>query len=147
MNMLANTQPDDGLAMAARIRKGDLTPKEALAEAIARVEKVNPQLNALAENLFERATEELGRTTPTGPFAGVPILIKDLFTPVAGAKMTNGSLLCKDVVVPFDAEIVTRIRKAGFTVFGTTPSPEFGHVVHNGIAPLRRQPEPLVDRP
>lgn len=126
MNIIADTQPDDGLAMAARIRKGDLTPKEALAEAIARVEKVNPQLNALAEDLSKQAAEELDRTTPTGPFAGVPILIKDLFTPVAGAKMTNGSLLCKDVVMPFDAEIVTRIRKAGFTVFGTTPSPEFG---------------------
>lgn len=126
MNMHANTLPDDGLAMAARIRKGDLSPTEALDEAMNRVERVNPQINALAESLYEQAADELGRTKPTGPFAGVPILIKDLFTPVAGARMTNGSLLSKDVVMPFDAEIVTRIRKAGFTVFGTTPSPEFG---------------------
>lgn len=126
MNMLANTLPEDGLAMAAQIRKGELSPIEALEEARCKVEKVNPQINALAESLYEQAADELRRTTPTGPFSGVPILIKDLFTPVAGARMTNGSLLCKDVVMPFDAEIVTRIRKAGFTVFGTTPSPEFG---------------------
>ena len=111
MNMLEKTQLDDGLALAARIRKGDLSPAEALADAIARVVKVNPQLNALAEDLSEQAAVELNNTTPTGPFAGVPILIKDLFTPVAGAKMTNGSLLCKDVVMPFDAEIVTPERR------------------------------------
>lgn len=126
MKKSAAALSEDGIAMAAQIRKKELSPLEALDAALGHVEKVNPQINALAENLYEQAADELRRTTPTGPFAGVPILIKDLFTPVAGARMTNGSLLSKDVVMPFDAEIVTRIRKAGFTVFGTTPSPEFG---------------------
>lgn len=120
------TPPLDGLALADEIRKGTLSAGEALADAIGRAHKVNPQLNALAQDLSDRAAADLAAPTPSGPFAGVPILIKDLFTPVAGARMTNGSLLSAQVVMPFDAEIVTRIRKAGFTIFGTTTSPEFG---------------------
>jgi amidase len=126
MNMSAQTAPSDGLALAEQIKKGVLSPGEALSDAIERLKKVNPQLNAIAEELFDQAAERVSSAPVEGPFGGVPILIKDLFTPVAGARMANGSLLGKDVVVPFDAEIVTRIRKAGFTIFGTTTSPEFG---------------------
>lgn len=124
--MSALNQPLDGLGLAEEIKKGTLSAKEALVDAIDKVRKVNPHLNALAEDLSEQAFNTLETAKPSGAFAGVPILIKDLFTPLAGARMTNGSLLSRDLVMPFDAEIVTRIRKAGFTIFGTTTSPEFG---------------------
>lgn len=126
MNIFQSASQSDGLAMADNIRNGRLSPAEALTDAIAKVEKVNPQLNAMAEKLFEQAARDIAGPLPDSPFAGVPILIKDLFSPVAGARMTNGSLLGMNVVATFEAEIVARIRKAGFTIFGTTTSPEFG---------------------
>ncbi|MCJ8507098.1 amidase [Rhizobium lemnae] len=126
MNISASKTTTDGLDLASQIQKGILTPAEALSDAIRKVEKVNPQLNAIAEKLYETASEEAKSGIAEGPFAGVPILTKDLFTPVRGARMTNGSLPLKDSVMPFDAEITIRLRRAGFTIFGTTTSPEFG---------------------
>ncbi|SIQ29957.1 amidase [Rhizobium sp. RU35A] len=126
MNVSATKTTVDGLELAAQIRKGTLTPAEALSDAIAKVERVNPQLNAIAERLYETAENNAQSDKASGPFAGVPLLTKDLFTPVKGARMTNGSLLLKDNVMPFDAELVTRFRRTGFTIFGTTTSPEFG---------------------
>jgi amidase len=116
----------DGLALAERIARGELSASQALQQAIARLEQVNPQLNAMAEKLYHLGEQSVAQGLPAGPFHGVPMLIKDLFTPLAGARMSNGSLLLKDSVLPFDAELVTRFKQAGFTIFGTTASPEFG---------------------
>ncbi|MDO1583231.1 amidase [Rhizobium oryzicola] len=126
MNVSVTKTTIDGLDLAAQIRSGHLSPAEALSDAIARVEKVNPELNAIAEKLYDTAKIQANSVAASGPFGGVPLLTKDLFTPVRGARMTNGSLLLKDNVMSFDAELVTRFRKAGFTIFGTTTSPEFG---------------------
>lgn len=119
------SQPD-GLDLAGRIRQGELSPHAALAQAISRLEQVNPRLNAVAEKLYQLGEQSVTQGLPAGPFHGVPMLTKDLFTPVAGARMSNGSLLLKDNVMPFDDEIVIRMKKAGFAIFGTTASPEFG---------------------
>lgn len=126
MTNLPGPTHSDGLSLAAEIRNGTLTPAEALEHAIERAEQVAPHLNAIAERLYDQARSSVQSTVPDGPFAGVPILTKDLFTPVRGARMTSGSLLSKDLVMPFDSELVTRVRNAGFTIFGTTTSPEFG---------------------
>ncbi|WP_443115033.1 amidase [Herbaspirillum seropedicae] len=119
-------RPQDGLDLAQRIGQGELSPGEALAQAIERLEQVNPALNAVAEKLYHLGEQSVAQGLPDGPFRGVPMLTKDLFTPLAGARMSNGSLLLKDNVMPVDAELVTRLKKAGFTIFGTTTSPEFG---------------------
>ncbi|BAI74431.1 6-aminohexanoate-cyclic-dimer hydrolase (plasmid) [Azospirillum sp. B510] len=117
----------DGLDLAERIQAGEVTPLEALDDAIARLERVNPTLNAVVEPLFETARETASRrTSGDGPFAGVPTFIKDLFMPVAGARMTNGSRLFEPVRAPVDADFVQRLRQAGIVIAGTTTSPEFG---------------------
>ncbi|PWC84621.1 amidase [Azospirillum sp. TSH100] len=128
MQNLASTVPwRDGLDLAEQIRKGAVTPLEVLDDTIARLERVNPALNAVVETLFETARETARRPVVDGaPFAGVPTFIKDLFMPVAGARMTNGSLLCERATGPLDGELIRRLRKAGLVIAGTTTSPEFG---------------------
>ena len=83
---------EDATALAEWLRRGELQPGELLEAVIDRIKRVEPQLNAVAERLYDSA-REAARTTRSGDgvFAGVPTLIKDLFSPVNGAAMTNGS--------------------------------------------------------
>lgn len=121
------TEWRDGLGLAELIRQGAITPLEALDDVIARVERVNPALNAIVEDLRESARETArDGAISDGPFRGVPTVVKDLFMPVRGVRMTNGSLTCARGVGPLDGEVIARLRRAGVVIAGTTTSPEFG---------------------
>ncbi|PAU74804.1 amidase [Halomonas salipaludis] len=113
----------DATALAALIKGGDLQPGELLEATIQRLEKVEPQLNAVAEKLYDRAREQ---QPAAGPFHGVPTLVKDLFAPLAEARMTNGSLALGEARPGMDDEMVSRLRRAGCVFLGTSTSPEFG---------------------
>lgn len=148
--MAINSETLDGLGLAELIKKGHLTAEEAVSDAIKRVEKVNPQLNAVTDKLYDEAIDASRTVKPgSGPFAGVPTLIKDLFMPVKGAKMTNGSLLCKDAVAPIDSEVVARTKAAGMVIVGTTTSPEFGssYVTESRLFGATRNPWALDRTP
>ncbi len=117
----------DGRGLAALVRKGEVSPAELLEAAIVRVEKVEPHLNAVSERLYDQARREAARSSSLqGPLAGVPTLIKDMFAPVAGARMTQGSLAQGEFRADRDCEIVSRWRRAGCQLLGTTTAPEFG---------------------
>lgn len=118
---------EDATGLAEWVRRGEVQPGELLEAAIERLERVEPQINAVAERLYESA-RETARTAQVGEglLAGVPTLIKDLFSPVNGAAMTNGSRSLGDVRADFESEVVTRLRRAGCQVMGTSTSPEFG---------------------
>ena len=118
---------EDATGLAGWVRRGEVQPGELLEAAIERLERVEPQINAVAERLYESA-RETARTAQVGQglLAGVPTLIKDLFSPVNGAAMTNGSRSLGDVRADFESEVVTRLRRAGCQVMGTSTSPEFG---------------------
>ncbi len=116
----------DGLGLAALVASGQVTPAELLEEAIDRAERVNPVLNAIVVPMFDEARERARAGLPAGPFHGVPFLMKDLGTAVAGVPLRNGSRLCRDVVPSHDAELTRRYRRAGVSLFGKTNTPEFG---------------------
>ncbi|ROM81636.1 amidase [Pseudomonas brassicacearum] len=118
---------EDATGLAEWVRRGEVQPGELLEAAIERLERVEPQINAVAERLYESA-RETARTAQVGQglLAGVPTLIKDLFSPVNGAAMTNGSRSLGDVRADFESAVVTRLRGAGCQVVGTSTSPEFG---------------------
>jgi amidase len=119
--------PPDGLATAELIRKGSISRIEAMHDAIKRIRRANGQLNALVDDLGEQALETASLENVSNRcFSGVPTLVKDLFMPVQGARMTNGSLIGREAVAPFDAEVVARLRATGAVILGTTTSPEFG---------------------
>lgn len=117
----------DGTALAERVRQRDVHPTELLETMIERLERVEPQINAVAERLYDQAREVARQPVDlNAPFAGVPTLIKDMFTPMAGARMSNGSLAMGEARPDFDCELIIRLRAAGCVIAGTSTSPEFG---------------------
>ena len=95
--------------------------------AIARIERLNPRLNAVVTPMFEQARAAAVGATPSGPFGGVPFLLKDLGAEYAGTPMTEGSaFLHGHYVSPVDTELVARLRRAGLICLGKTNTPEFG---------------------
>ncbi|MCX2525314.1 amidase [Larsenimonas rhizosphaerae] len=117
----------DGLAIGEQVARGDVAPRDLLDAVITRIEAVDPAINAVVDHLYDDARASLEHPfTAKMPFAGVPTLIKDLFSPVKGALMTNGSISAGDMRVPFDDEVVSRLRRAGVVLVGTTTAPEFG---------------------
>lgn len=119
-------QPPDATGLAELIRNGEIDPREAVEDAIARIEKHNPTLNAVIATRFEEALAEVDTGLPDGPLRGVPVLVKDLGMDVAGLPSTRGSRLFADHVPDRDSELVARYKRAGMVVLGTTNSPEFG---------------------
>ncbi|TYL49935.1 amidase [Nocardioides sp. BGMRC 2183] len=132
----------DALGLAQAIRDGEISAREAVETSIARIEERNGPLNAVVGRRFEAALAEvdagLPDAAPDAPLAGVPFLIKDLGTEVAGIPATSGSRLFADNVPSVDSELVRRYKRAGLVVLGTTNSPEFG---------LNASTEPLLHGP
>jgi amidase len=117
----------DGVAQAELVRRGELDASELLEAAIARTEKLNPRLNAIVIHMHEIARQR-ARTKLTGPMAGVPFLLKDLFQDYAGVLATSGSrALRKAGATPArHSEIVARDLAAGLVIFGRSNTCEFG---------------------
>lgn len=116
----------DGLALAELVRKRDVTASEVLELAIARANKVNPQINCIVEELYDRARKETSGHLPQGPFTGVPFLLKDLGMALQGTVTTQGSRFYKDWVADYTSTIVERYQQAGLVIMGKSASPEFG---------------------
>ncbi len=116
----------DATELAATIAAGSVAAETVLETAIARIERLNPQLNAVVERLYDQAREALSDADPTAPFHGVPTLIKDLHTHVAGSRLTHGSAFMTDHVCSHDSDIVSRLRRAGLGILGRSNTPEFG---------------------
>jgi amidase len=118
----------DATAQAALVRRGEVSPAELVDDAIARIEKLNPQLNAVIHELFERARAEAGGTLPDGPFRGVPMLLKDLGAELEGTPFSEGTELAGDYRSTVTQELTLRFQRAGFVICGKTNTPEFGIV-------------------
>ena len=86
----------DGLGLAELVAKGEVTAEEVLEVAIQRAEAVNPKLNGLIIPLYEEARRRAGEPLE-GPFAGVPMLVKDLFQEIGGAPAYSGNKALKNM--------------------------------------------------
>lgn len=115
---------------ARRVRAGELSPVTVIEAALARVEELNPRLNAIvtlnpqALDHARAIDERIARGENVGILAGVPVGIKDV-TPVQGLRTTYGSPLYADHVPTEDALVVERLRAAGAIILGKTNTPEF----------------------
>src|SRR3954468_14468385 len=74
----------DATAQAELVRSGEASPRELVDAAIARIEALNPTLNAVITERFDAARGEAAAGARDGPFRGVPFLLKDLACPMAG---------------------------------------------------------------
>jgi amidase len=118
----------DLVGQAELVRRGEVTPLELVDAAIARIEAVNPTLNAVVIPLSGHArTEAASGDLPDGPLRGVPFLVKDLGAEMAGVPETQGSRALRDYRPTGDSPLVRRYRAAGLVIAGRTSTPEFGN--------------------
>lgn len=119
----------DATAQAALLRDGEVSSRELVAATIARIETLNPALNAVIHPRFERALEESLAPLP-GPLAGVPFLVKDLMCTTAGDPCHAGSRYLRKLghCAAADSHLAARYRAAGLVIVGRTNTPEFGLV-------------------
>ncbi len=122
--------PATELARLYRARK--ISPLEVMEAVLARIDALNPKLNAYVtlapESALEaarQATAALKRKATLPPLHGIPVSIKDL-TPTKGLRTTWGSKIFEHHVPDEDALIVARLKAAGAIVVGKTNTPEFG---------------------
>ena len=116
----------DGVGLAELIRSRQVSPGEVIEAAIARIEQINPQLNAVVRPLFDKARSQVGAGVGEAPLAGVPFLIKDLLAQMDGVPTGNGNRLWATRNAAGDSELVRRWRSAGLVITGKTNTPEFG---------------------
>lgn len=121
-----------GLELGAAIASKEVSSTEVLDALLARIEAVNPRINAIVTLAAETAhaearaaDEKLAAGNAHGPLFGVPVSIKDLIE-TKGVRTTFGSLLRSDFVPEQDAVLVERLRAAGCPIFSKTNTPEFG---------------------
>jgi amidase len=117
---------EDGLGLAELVRRREVSPKELLDAAIARVETLNPTLNAVVTRMYDAARGAVNAGLPSGPFTGVPYLLKDIGALYTGAVTSAGSRAFADAVADHDSEITVRLKRAGLVIFGKTNTPEMG---------------------
>jgi amidase len=118
----------DATAQAELIRAGQISVEECCEAAIARIERLNPQLNAVITPLYDAARAAIRAGLPEGPFHGVPFLLKDLMAAYAGSRMCFGTRMIDAVVADHDGELTARYKRAGLVILGKTNVPEFGIV-------------------
>lgn len=118
----------DATAQADLVRQKQVKPSELLEAAIERIDRVNPQINAVVTPMYDIARRMAEGPLPEGPFKGVPFLMKDLGAGYAGVRQTQGSEFLANFVSPFDSELTARYKRAGLVVAGKTNTPEFGLV-------------------
>jgi amidase len=119
----------DATAQAELVRSREVKPIELVDEAITRIEKFNPQLNAVIHPLFDKArAAATSDSLPDGPFRGVPMVLKDLDGHSAGDPFHCGMQLLKDLnwTEPEDSYSHAKLRNAGFVFVAKTNCPELG---------------------
>ena len=126
MAVFAEYDDLDALGLAALVREGEITPAELLAAALERTDARNPEVNAIVRRMDEHARRQIDEGLPDGPFTGVPYLIKDLASHVAGVPTTRGSAYWEGHVPTEDSEHVKRLKRAGLVLFGRTNTCELG---------------------
>src|SRR6266540_2184603 len=135
--------------MAAAIRKKTLSPVEVVRALLARIERVNPALNAFVTLTAEQAMRDaraaeravMKRGARLGPLHGVPFSTKDLVA-TKGIRTTFGTRLYADNVPTEDAPLVARLKAAGAIQLGKTNTPMLGWIgaTHNLLFGPTRNP-------
>jgi aspartyl-tRNA(Asn)/glutamyl-tRNA(Gln) amidotransferase subunit A len=139
-------------SIAEAVSRGQRTAAAVIDEALGRIERANPALNALIEldparvRADARAVDDRVAAGEILPLAGVPVAVKDNIW-VAGRRVTQGSRLFAEFRAPLDAIAVERLRRAGAVVVGMANTPEFaakGNTSNRLFGPTRHPLEPSL---
>jgi amidase len=116
----------DATGLAELVHGGEVSPAALADAALARIDALNPRLNAVVERADELARSASRRADSRAPFAGVPFLAKDLNIEVAGLHLTASCRWLAELpAAALDAPLAARWRAAGLTILGRTNTPEF----------------------
>lgn len=113
----------DAVALADLVARGEIGPGEAVEAAIAAIERINPQLNAITVPMF--AQGRAAAAVAQGALTGVPFLLKDFLAQYKGVPTSAGTKAFAGDPAPADSELVARYRRAGLAILGKTNSSEF----------------------
>jgi amidase len=116
----------DATTLAGLVAEREITAVELLTLARERCDAVNPTINAVVAPLAQVADVQAADPGLSGPFAGVPFLVKDLGQEYAGFPTSNGSRSLANDVAESHALVTQRFLDAGLVIFGKTNTPEFG---------------------
>lgn len=116
----------DASGLAELIQRGEVSREEVMDAACAVIVADDPVLGAVVRRRFERARGEQRQVPMAAPFAGVPLLTKDLLMAIEGEPLAFGSAALRNWRAPQDSTLVARLRTAGFAILGQTATPELG---------------------
>lgn len=118
---------NDATGLAMLVKKAEVSPMELTSIALARLDAVNPTINAVIHRYDDRAFQMARASLPNGAFRGVPFLLKDLPDgALEGTPLTMGSRCLRQNRASQDSELVKRYKRAGVVFIGSTNTPEFG---------------------
>jgi amidase len=122
---LAEYAAYDALGLAELVAKKQVSPKELAATAAKAIEAVNPTVKAVVETYPDRI-EGLDETSlGSGPFRGVPFLIKDVLGHEKGRRIEFGSRLCRGMLGEVDTHVAELFRASGVNILGRSAAPEY----------------------
>ena len=127
--------------LQALLRKGEVSPRNVLDLLRARIEELEPKIDAYLSIDFEAAAKEAEKADIDLPLGGVPIAIKDIIN-VAGQPCTCASKILRNYRAPYDATVIRKLRAAGAIPFGKTNMDEFamGSSTENSSVKLTHNP-------
>ena len=115
----------DGIAIGELISKGEISATEVLEASIERIERLDPQLNAVVHAHFDLARQQVKNGLAKSPLSGVPMLLKNTGFEAEGMLLSSGSELLRNVVSKRDSTITARYKAAGMVILGKSNTPEF----------------------
>ena len=123
------------------LRRKEVSPREVVESLRARIEKIEPKIDAYLSIDFDAALKEADKADVNLPLGGVPIAVKDVIN-VAGQPCTCGSKILRGYRSPYDATVIQKLRDAGAIPFGKTNMDEFamGSSTENSSVKVTRNP-------
>src|SRR5437868_10800303 len=115
----------DALGLAELVAKKQVSPKELAQTAVAAKEKVDPAVRSVVELYPDRIESLEEKTLGSGPFRGVPFLIKDVFGHEKGRKIEFGSRLCAGMTVETSTAFCDLLKASGVNILGRSAAPEY----------------------
>ncbi|MFO1169566.1 MAG: amidase [Hyphomicrobiaceae bacterium] len=122
---LAEYAAHDATGLADLVARKEVSPKELARTALSAIGAVNGDLNAVIE-LYDDQIDDLDvAKLGTGPFHGVPFLIKDVFGHLKGRRIEFGSRLCEGMIGDVETNFAKLVKSSGFNILGRTNTPEY----------------------
>ncbi len=122
---LAEYAAHDALGLARLVERREASPRELAETALRAIEAVDPELHAVIEIYHDRIERLSARDLGSGPFRGVPFLIKDVGPHLKGRRTEFCSRLCQGMVGEVDSHFATLLKASGVNILGRTNTPEF----------------------